>query len=442
MTPRASLRARQRLDKYRIVRRVACGGFAEVYEAVDTVEGVRVALKIPYPHLVTRAALDDFKREVRLTARLDHPNILPIKTAGHLDGRFVIVQPLGEATLAERLGRRVALRTQLAWAEQLLEALAYAHGQRIVHCDVKPENVLLFPGGRLRLADFGISKVAMRTLVAGGTGTVGYIAPEQAMGRPSPRSDVFSAGLLLWRLFSGRRPEWPYRAPRPGADRLRRLHPEVLAFLERAIDVDERRRFRDARAMLHAFRRVRPRVTARAEHQRRRRKTTTKSRTGKDWRLVRRQQFRRAFRRDLELEHACARCDGPIAEAMQACPWCGAARRVHKGPARWTSRCPRCRRGLKADWTYCPWCYGSAVGPSSSRVLSDRRYAARCHHCRGRLMPFMRYCPWCRRKARRAWTLAGSRERCPRCRWGVTREYWRTCPWCARTLDRTKRRGR
>lgn len=440
MKPRPTLRARQRLDKYRIVRRLAYGGFAEVYEAVDTVEGVRVALKIPHAHLVTRTTLEDFRREVRHTARLDHPAILPIKTAGHLGGRFVIVQPLGAGTLLDRLKHRIALRTQLAWAEQILEALAHAHARRIVHCDVKPENVLLFPGGRVRLADFGTSKVAQRTLVAGGTGTVGYIAPEQAMGRPSPRSDVFSAGLLLWRLFGRSLPEWPYRPPRPGADRLRRLHPELLAFLEKAIAVDETRRFRDAGAMLAAFRRLRPRVLARAERLRRRPRTDAP--TGRHWRLVRQQQFRRAFARALELSRACTHCGGPLAEAMIACPWCAAGRKVARGMAARAPRCPRCQRSVKADWTYCAWCYGGAIGPTTTRALSDRRYAARCGHCRGRLMPFMRYCPWCRRRVSRPWPLVGSRERCGGCGWGVTREYWRTCPWCARRLDPGTRRGR
>src|SRR5690606_6396218 len=86
------LKARQKLGKYRIVRRIARGGFAEVYEARDTVEGIRVALKIPHAEHVTPEALETFKKEVRLVARLDHPGILPIKTAGPVDGRFVIAQ--------------------------------------------------------------------------------------------------------------------------------------------------------------------------------------------------------------------------------------------------------------------------------------------------------------------------------------------------------------
>ena len=75
-------------------------------------------------------------------------------------------------------------------ARQVLEAVAHAHEHRIIHCDIKPENFILFPGNRLRLTDFGISRLAARTVLASGSGTVGYVAPEQAMGRASFQSDV------------------------------------------------------------------------------------------------------------------------------------------------------------------------------------------------------------------------------------------------------------
>jgi eukaryotic-like serine/threonine-protein kinase len=248
------LRARQKLGKYRIVRRLGEGGFANVYEAMDTIEGLRVALKIPHDHLVTPSVLGDFRNEVRLTAKLDHPHILPIKDASIIEGRFVIAMPLGERTLHDRLRSRMAIGTALELAEQILEAVAYAHRQRIVHCDIKPENVVLFPDGRLRLTDFGIAKVARNTLRGSGTGTVGFMAPEQAMGKPSLRSDVFSLGLVLYRMLSGHWPEWPFDWPPAGYHRLRgRVHPDMIALLKRAIDPDPRKRFRDADQMHRAF---------------------------------------------------------------------------------------------------------------------------------------------------------------------------------------------
>ncbi|MAG56819.1 MAG: protein kinase [Planctomycetes bacterium] len=247
-------RNRQRLGQYRIVRRLAVGGFAQVYRARDTVEGIDVALKIPHEHLVTRGVLNDFRKEAQLTAPLDHPNILPIKTAGEIEGHFVIVTRLGDETLGDRLGRRLANKKKLVYAGQLLEALSFAHKRRIIHCDLKPENLILFPEGRLRLADFGIAKVARKTLKGSGSGTVGYMAPEQALGQPSARSDVFAAGLIIWRMLSGRLPEWPFEWPYVGTERVRRTwSPELLNLIRRALAVDTRKRFSSAEAMLARF---------------------------------------------------------------------------------------------------------------------------------------------------------------------------------------------
>ena len=251
---RPKLRTRQRVGKYRIEGRLGTGGFAHVYQAMDTIEGVRVALKVPHAHFVTEEVLRDFKNEVRIVAKLDHPNILPLKDASVIDGKFVLTYPLGEGSLSERLQKRMSVSTALDYAAQMLEALAYAHTQRIVHCDVKPDNVILFDEQRVRLADFGIAKVAQKTLKGRGTGTVGYMAPEQAMGKPTMRSDVFSMGLIIYRMLTGWWPEWPYEWPFPGHERLRgRVHPEMIRFLRRATDVSQRKRFRDAVQMLEAF---------------------------------------------------------------------------------------------------------------------------------------------------------------------------------------------
>jgi serine/threonine protein kinase len=97
----------------------------------------------------------------------------------------------------------------------MIEAVAYAHRQRIIHCDIKPENFILFPDNRLRLTDFGIARVAQNTVAGSGSGTVGYMAPEQAMGKPSMRSDVFSLGLVIYRMLTGQLPEWPFEWPPP-----------------------------------------------------------------------------------------------------------------------------------------------------------------------------------------------------------------------------------
>ena len=103
-----SLCVRERLGKYRIDRRSAEGGAAVVYRARDTTAGIPIALKLPHAGLVTKDTLETFRMEVRLTAGLDHPNILAVKDAGFIAGRFVIAYPLGQETLADRLGRRVS----------------------------------------------------------------------------------------------------------------------------------------------------------------------------------------------------------------------------------------------------------------------------------------------------------------------------------------------
>ncbi|MDH4282204.1 MAG: serine/threonine protein kinase [Myxococcales bacterium] len=256
-----ALKARQMLGKYRIRRRIGAGAFATVYEAYDTIEGVPVALKIPHLDQLDEESLNAIHREVRLTARLEHDGILPLRNAMMIDGFFVIATPLGEHALTERLRYRLGPKTALAYTDQLLDALAYAHEERIIHCDIKPDNVIIFPDGRVRLADFGIAKVALRTrtIMGSGQGTVGYIAPEQAMGKPSFRSDVFSMGLLIYRMFAGELPAWPFDWPLPGAERLRRtVSRDFIRFIRRAIEVRDRRRFRDGVQMQRAFEAVAP----------------------------------------------------------------------------------------------------------------------------------------------------------------------------------------
>lgn len=248
------LRANQKLGKYRIEKRLSLGGFATVFRAMDTIEGIRVALKIPHAKNISEEVLKDLKHEVRLAVQLEHPHILPLKNANFIDGHFVIVFPLGERTLGDRLQKRMSLATALDYADQMLQAVAFAHRHHIIHCDIKPENLILFPGNRLKLTDFGIAKVAQKTVRGSGTGTVGYMAPEQAMGKPSLRSDVFSCGLLMYRMLSGYWPEWPFDWPPPGFVRIRgRVHPDLIAVIHKAIEPNPRKRYRDAEQMLRAF---------------------------------------------------------------------------------------------------------------------------------------------------------------------------------------------
>lgn len=425
------LRPRQKFGKYTIQRRIAQGGFADVYRAYDTIEGINVAIKIPHRTVLAQRTLADFMREVRLTSKLDHPNILHIKNADYVDGEFVIVYPLGEGTLADKLKKRLAFQSALDYTQQMLDAVAFAHRKRVLHCDIKPENLILFGSNVLKLADFGIAKIATRTMSASGSGTVGYVAPEQALGKPSLRSDVFSLGLIIYQMATNELPEWPFDWPPPGYEKLKRkAHPDFIAMVRRAMSVNARRRYANAGEMLAAFERVK-RKAQRPSAKRRRAKRATGNGPG-EWRRVRIKEFRRHFGRVLEAHYECGKCGGPVSERMVACPWCGHRTKTFKGGTNYPTRCRECKRGMKLDWKYCPHEYGPAQGPRSDRSYSDKRYVASCANpsCRGPLMPFMKYCPWCRTKVSKKWKIEGSDQRCPKCGWGVLKDFWTYCPWC------------
>jgi serine/threonine protein kinase len=249
------LRARHKLDKYRIERRLATGPRATVYQAYDTIHGVKVALKIPDPALLADDFLDEFGREARLSVRMEHPNVLPITNASFIDGLFVIAMPLGIETLRDRMSRRMSTQLALDFTRQAMAAVAHAHERKIIHCDVKPENFIIFDDNRLKLTDFGFSKIAVRSLrKASGSGTVGYLAPEQALGRPMFQSDVFSLGLVIYQMFSGQLPDWPFKWPPPGYPRIRsKLRPRILTWLRKAIEFKPQDRYRSAVTMQKAF---------------------------------------------------------------------------------------------------------------------------------------------------------------------------------------------
>ncbi len=403
--------------------------------ALDTVEGIRVALKIPHAQFVNRETLDEFRREIRLIGRLQHPNILAVKNADFIDGHLVVAFPLGERSLDDRLQKRISTTLALEFSEQILDAVAFAHHHNVMHCDIKPENLILFPDHRLRLSDFGIARIAQRTIRGSGSGTVGYVAPEQAMGRPSFRSDVFSIGLIMYRMFCGHWPEWPFEWPPPGYERARkRLHPDMLGLMRRAMEVDPRKRFRDAEHMLKSFRRIRSRALRVSKNGA---APDRKRASRRDWRTMRFRQWRKRHGTSLGTLFECDKCHGPVTEAMQGCPWCGVSRKKFSGETRFPQCCPRCNRGLKLDWSYCAWCYGPGFETDGDRQYPDVRYTAKCSgsRCQRRdLMPFMRYCPWCRNKVRRKWKLDQAGDACPSCGWGVDREFWTHCPWCTRNL--------
>ena len=149
-------------------------------------------------------------------------------------------------------------------------------------------------------------------------------------------------------------------------------------------------------------------------------------------------EHQRQYKDALQTHHHCRRCEGPVGETMQHCPWCGAGNPTRDSTSRMPGHCPRCERGGKLDWNYCAWCYGPGFESETNRRYSDKRYVAKCanRRCREPLMAFMKYCPWCRHKIRKPWKLEGSSKKCASCHWGIASEFWNYCAWCRTPVRR------
>jgi tetratricopeptide (TPR) repeat protein len=202
-------------DRYRVVRHLANGGMASVWEAQDELLGRAVAVKVLASHLSEdERARKRFQREARAVAGLSsHPHVVTIYDVGEHDGRsFIVMELLSGGTVADRIrgARRVSVAEALRWLGEAGEALDAAHDAEIVHRDVKPGNMLLDERGRLALADFGIARVAWEdqlTQTGQVLGTAAYISPEQAMGDPATAaSDRYCLGVVAFELLTGRRP--------------------------------------------------------------------------------------------------------------------------------------------------------------------------------------------------------------------------------------------
>jgi serine/threonine-protein kinase len=250
--------------RYRIVRWLGGGGMGRVYAATDLELGVQVALKMLRSGL-DGEALERFRREVRLTRRIQHPNVARMFDIGvHGDDKFLTMELVEGDSLAQLAGGRA-----LAWARlqplavQICGGLAEAHAQHVLHRDLKPDNVLVERGtGRAVLTDFGIARadgdvgVTRAGIVVG---TPRYMSPEQlAGGELDARSDVFSLGVMLFELATG---AWPWPGDNPiaiavaqvtteprsmaGAD----IPPEVAALVMQCLQIDPARRPASAAAI-------------------------------------------------------------------------------------------------------------------------------------------------------------------------------------------------
>ncbi|WP_344573809.1 Stk1 family PASTA domain-containing Ser/Thr kinase [Streptomyces lunalinharesii] len=271
----------QLLDgRYRVEGRIAAGGMATVYRAVDTRLDRVLALKVMHPSLaVDGAFVDRFIREAKSVARLSHPNVVGVFDQG-TDGTYVYLamEYVAGCTLRDVLRERGALqpRAALDILEPILAALGAAHRAGLVHRDMKPENVLIGDDGRVKVADFGLVRaVDTHTTASTGSvlGTVSYLAPEQMEhGTADARVDVYACGVVLYEMLTGSKPHTGGSAAQilyshlhddvtPPSELVPGLAPELDELVAAATARAPEQRPHDAVALLARARSARARLT-------------------------------------------------------------------------------------------------------------------------------------------------------------------------------------
>jgi serine/threonine protein kinase len=225
ITRRSSLVATRKLGKYEVIERLGRGGMAEVYRAYHQSLDRFVAIKVLHAFLADDPDFKDrFSKEARNIAKLRHPNIVQVydfENDPASESYFMVMELIEGETLKDLLtevgarGEHFSLPDSLRMTREAASALAYAHGQGMIHRDVKPANLMIDKDNRVVLTDFGIAKIvtgAQFTASGGMIGTPAYMAPEQGLGdQGDERSDLYSLGVILYQLVTGRQ--------RPGADR-------------------------------------------------------------------------------------------------------------------------------------------------------------------------------------------------------------------------------
>ncbi|MGI8986760.1 MAG: Stk1 family PASTA domain-containing Ser/Thr kinase [Nocardioidaceae bacterium] len=263
--------------RYRIEERIARGGMATVYTAVDTRLDRQVAVKVMHEGLgADQDFADRFVREARASARLNHPGVVAVFDQGEDEGTvYLVMEYVAGATLRDVIRKEAPLTPARALAvmEQVLQALGAAHQAGLVHRDVKPENVLIAPTGQIKVADFGLARAVTSTTAVTATagvliGTISYVAPELVLHQGTDaRSDVYACGVLLFELLTGRK---PHEAENPIQVAYKHVHEDVPApssfqsgiphyldaLVARATARDRDLRPTDAKLMLQQTRRV------------------------------------------------------------------------------------------------------------------------------------------------------------------------------------------
>src|SRR5579863_4968810 len=236
----------QQFGNYRLFRLLGYGGFAEVYLGEHIHIQTQAAIKVLSTHLVAKD-LERFIQEARIIAHLEHPHIVRVFDFGIEDEiPFLVMNYASNGTLRQRHPQesRVPLNDALSYVKQIASALQYAHDRKVIHRDVKPENMLLGNQGEVLLSDFGLAVTTATTTSQQSktsAGTAAYMAPEQILGKPCTASDQYALGIILYEWLSGEQPfhgsffetcAQHLHAPLPP---LREKHPEIPPEVEQCI---------------------------------------------------------------------------------------------------------------------------------------------------------------------------------------------------------------
>jgi serine/threonine protein kinase len=213
----------EKIDQYELTELLARSGMASIFKAIDTASGETVALKIPHPQLESDVVFfERFRREEQLGQRLEHPYVIKMRKPLDKSRMYLAMEFIDGRSLRAEIQEKRTLPPERALeiARQVVEAVIYLHANGVVHRDIKPENILLVGEHGLKILDFGIAldESARRLTWAGLSTTLGtpdYMAPEQVGGRRGDaRTDVYSAGMLLYEMLTG---NLPYTSPSPQA---------------------------------------------------------------------------------------------------------------------------------------------------------------------------------------------------------------------------------
>src|SRR5918996_5778602 len=238
-------------ERFRLEEKVGSGGMSSVYRAYDPTLERRVAIKMMHRDISSDPAqLERFRREARAVAQLNHPHVVTVIDAGEDEGApYIVFEYVEGETLKDRIRRngRLPVAEAVAYAIEIGRALECAHSHRLVHRDVKPQNVLIDPDGRAKVTDFGIARsLEGHGLTPTGRvlGTTDYVSPEQALGHEvTEQSDVYSLGIVLFEMLTG---DVPFKADSQVAVAMKHVkdplpdirmrRPEISAALASVVD--------------------------------------------------------------------------------------------------------------------------------------------------------------------------------------------------------------